>query len=114
MIGEHVVKWEGGQHVLKLSTRAMAGIEDATGLPFAEAMKSIGDEEGFRVKRLSQVLAPTMNGGKGATLDEAFELIDEIGLEAAGEAIGAAAEKAFPDLKGDAAGNGKTRKAAKI
>ena len=32
MIGEHVVKWEGGQHALKLSTRAMAGIGVHPGL----------------------------------------------------------------------------------
>ena len=113
MIGEHVVKWEGGQHALKLSTRAMARIETVTGLPFAQAMASIGNEKGFRITRLVDLISPMMNAGNGGTEDEAFELIDEIGFEAAGEAIVAAAEKAFPDLKRDAAGNGKARKAAK-
>lgn len=111
MIGEHVLKWEGGQHVLKLSTRAMARIETVTGLPFAQAMASVGDDTGFKVTRLVDILLPMMNGGRGADEDAAYELIDQIGLEAAGEAIGQAAEKAFPEMKKAASGNG--RKAAK-
>lgn len=111
MIGEHVLKWEGGQHVLKLSTRAQVRIEAATGLPFIKALQSIGDKEGFKITRLVELIAPMMNVGKGGTDDEACELIDEIGLEAAGEAIGEAAEKAFPDMKKAGSGNG--RKAAK-
>lgn len=111
MIGEHVLKWEGGQEILKLSTRAMARIENVTGLPFAQAMASVGDDTGFKVTRLVEIIAPMMNAGKGADDDAVYDLIDEIGLEAAGEAIGAAAEKAFPDMKKAASGNG--RKAAK-
>lgn len=111
MIGEHVLKWEGGQHVLKLSTRAQMRIEAATGLPFVKAFQSIGESDGFKITRLVELIAPMMHAGKGGTDDEACDLIDTIGLEAAGEAIGEAAEKAFPDMKKGASGNG--RKAAK-
>lgn len=113
MIGEHILKWEGGQHVFKLCTRAMAQIENATGLPFAQAMASVGDDTGFRITRLVDIIRPMMNAGQGGTEDDAYQLIDEIGLEEAGLAIGAAAEKAFPDLKKAAPGNAPARKPAK-
>ncbi|GLQ26135.1 hypothetical protein [Sulfitobacter pacificus] len=113
MIGEHVLKWEGGQHAIKLSARAMATIEEAHDLPFGEAMQSIGGEDGFRIKKLVQLLCPLMNAGKGGDEDEAYDLIDNAGVEEVGLALAAAAEKAFPEAKKASAGNGRSRKSAK-
>lgn len=113
MIGEHVLKWEGGQHIIKLSARAMATIEETHDLPFGEAMQTLSGEGNFRIQKLVQLLCPLMNAGKGGDEDEAYDLIDNIGIEAAGGALADAAEKAFPEAKKGAGGNGRSRKPAK-
>lgn len=97
----------GKSFVFKLSTRAMSALEDR----FDSSLDALvaGMESDPRIKTIAVFLAESMNDGAGATFNDACELVDQMGLEAAGELVGAIAEAAF-EQSADQAG-GKKKKA---
>lgn len=111
MISEHILNAGGRNVALKLPARAMKRIEDESGKPIAKALEAIADG-GFDVSMMILLLRNIMNGGAGASEDEACDLIDEIGLEASAEAIFKATKKGFGKAEKPAVGNAKGRKAA--
>lgn len=108
MISSVDVKVAGEPQKLRLTTRAMVALEER----FDQSLQEVfaGLEGNPRITVLVQILAEIMADGAGASGAEAVALVDEIGLEAAGEAIGAAAEKAFPEAPEAPAGAGSTTK----
>lgn len=107
MISSHHVKVGGKTQSLKLGTGAMMRLEATRGASITTILQQLqGDPS---VSDFVAVMAEVMNDGAGATQDDAVALIDLLGFEAAGEAIGKASELAFPEAAadGDAAGNAK-------
>ena len=107
MISSVELKAGAGGQRLRLTTRAMMALEDR----FDQALQEIfsGLEGNPRVSVLVRILAEMMDDGAGASDADAAALIDEIGLEAAGDAIGEAAEKAFPEAKAEPGSAAKNR-----
>jgi len=102
MIGSIDVKLNGKAHTLRLSTKAMARVERDLGtgiLQVAETMQ--GD---FKVGTVASLFAASMNDGKGGDIDDAYDIIDAVGLAGISETIGQLFEAAFPD-QDDTAGN---------
>lgn len=92
-------EYKGGSVVVKVTTRAMMGIEAAFGGRSVEEV-FIVLEKAPTVTSIVKVLAELMNEGAGATIEEAQALVDSIGIENIGDVIGGAAKLAFPE--GDA------------
>lgn len=120
MIATHEVKIGKITHKLKLSTRAIVRVEDAAGQTFFEVIgaRIAGDPEGetrqaTRTKTYVDILAATLGDGAGGTEDQAYDLIDAIGLVKAIELVQKLIADAFgeeaigddADGAGDDAGN---------
>lgn len=114
MIGSVTFKAGAAQHVLRLSTGAMVRLERENGKSIHELMERLQD--GVSVGFLAGMFQQMMNDGGGATEDEAFDLIDQLGgpLKAV-EQISAAVEAAFPQPEdgADGAGDGAKKGNAK-
>ena len=82
---------------LRLSTNALCRIEEVSGKAIGALIAGLSGAE----IRLSDLRFLVM-GAAGVSLDEAGDLIDEAGLQAAVEAIGKAIEAAFPTAEPDA------------
>lgn len=96
MIGAVTVKAGGADHTLRLSTRAMLGLERKYEKPIMEVLQ--GMETDSSVGRITALFAAVMNDGRGADEDAALDLIDEIGgMLKAVEVMGKVMDAAFPD-----------------
>lgn len=96
----------GGQRLpMKLSSRAMVRIEQSLGQGILKVFDHLQGES-FSMGSLAQILAALMNDGKGADIEEALDLIDEVGMIAASEAIAPVIEAAFPPAKSGTTGQG--------
>ena len=95
MIGQ--VKKEAGGQVfeLKLSAGAMMRIEEKFNAPISGVLQSLGDSP--PVTKLFQLLAEVLDAGRGVSIGEAADFVDEVGVPAAMEILGLACEKAFPE-----------------
>ena len=105
MISSHHVTAGGKTHSLKLGTGAMMRLEDTRGVSITRLLQQLqGDPS---VRDFVAIMAEVMNDGAGAPQEEAVALIDMLGFEAAGEAIGKTSELAFPEAAedGDDSGN---------
>lgn len=121
MIASHKVKVGRETHVLRLSSRAIARIEDETDQAFFDLIgvaenAADQDQDGaaetteakprprMRMKTIVTILGAAMNDGKGADEDTAFELFDALGFVEANVVLSAIIEKAFGDEKEKAKG----------
>lgn len=83
---------------LKLSASAMVRIERQAGTGIDKVLAGLQSEaDGFSVAKFVGIFAELMNAGKGASEDEALELLDAVGFAEAVAAFEAACEAAFPD-----------------
>ncbi|MFC0156530.1 hypothetical protein CDZ97_10160 [Mameliella alba] len=105
MISSHHVEVGGKTYSLKLGTGAMMRLESTRGVSISKLLAQLQGDPG--VRDFVAVMAEVMNDGAGATQEEAVELIDMLGFDAAGLAIGKASELAFPEAAqdDDASGN---------
>jgi hypothetical protein len=78
MISTVEVKVGKAVHKLKLSVRAQYRLEEATGQPIGELLVKLHTGDGG-VRLVAQCLAETLNDGAGAPLDDAFDLLEEMG-----------------------------------
>ena len=102
---------EGGTRALRLTTNAMVAYQDATGETLMEGLQSLQERPGD-MRRMRAMFWAGLGSG---SLDDAGDLVDEIGLSEAFRLIGEAASLAFPAAPEDAAGNpqkGRPKKAA--
>lgn len=104
----------GGQvQKLRLSTRAMASLERAHGgTPIQTIIAGLKDNAG--VDFVAKFFSATMNDGRGASEDDAFDMIDAAGgafelVDTVGEVIVAAFPESDPEA--DAQAGGKPKKA---
>lgn len=100
MISGVTVKVGDESRTLRMTARAMMAIEQRFEKGLIEVMQDM--EAGFKVTDLVSILSECANDGAGVSIDEAVEMLDEIGVMKAGELLGEVAEAAFPDAKGDA------------
>ncbi|MBC7285785.1 GTA-gp10 family protein [Hoeflea sp.] len=99
-----ITKQIGGKsETFRMTTRAMMAIEDHFGKGLIDVMQGL--EKGFRVTDLALLISECANDGAGGEITRATEIMDEIGVTAAGELLGEVAEAAFPDAKGQQAKN---------
>ena len=111
------VEFEAGGKAYRLhfSTNAISRFEDRFDKSFLSA---VGDNSGAGAK-ISVIRALFWAGLGVETLDEAGDVMDELGLHASSRLIGKAVAAAFPDAEDDgqdegaASGNGKKAPAAK-
>jgi len=97
MISSVTIDAGGERHTLKMGASAMMRLEDAFDKSVAGIVDDIQKEQ--RIGTIIRVLAECMNDGKGCAVDAASDLVDVLGIEGAGEALGKVAEAAFPDAK---------------
>ena len=109
---------QGAERALRFSINAMAEHVDRFGCGVLDDLTDTQDA-GLAVRALRRLMLTALCGGGGkATIEDAGDLIEAVGMRAAGEAITEAITAAFPqaDASGDAAsaaGNGKPKAAAR-
>lgn len=97
---------DGKSYALRLGTNQLADAEEAFGKPIGAIIQDM-QGDAVKVGDLRQFFAIAA----GLTTKEAGDLMDEIGLERAGELLGEAMNAAFPAADAGAEpGNGKGRK----
>ena len=92
---------EGGARALRFSTNAMVSYQDATNETLMDGLQALQEKPGD-MKRMRALFWAGLGGG---ALDEAGDIVDEIGLSEAFRLIGEAASLAFPAAPEDASGN---------
>lgn len=97
------VEFEAGgkRRVLRYSMNALVRLEEATGRSVTELGELLG--EGARMTDVRLMFWAALDGAP--TLDEAGDVMDEIGLDRAGRLISEAFQAAFPAADGEQ-GNG--------
>ncbi|MBY6121813.1 hypothetical protein KUV64_22010 [Mameliella alba] len=103
------------RQVLKLSASAMVRIERANDAGIDKALAGLQpDTDGFSVGRFVGLFAELLNAGKGASEEEALDLIDAVGFAPAVAAFEEACEAAFPqEAPGKPTPQGKRKPARK-
>lgn len=103
MRGRVTFEVKGEERALRFTTNAVCNLEEAANMGIAE----IGAElESGRVRLGLLRLLLWAGSTKSLTVEEAGDLIDEIGVMGAVEIIGRAFGAAFPDAEEADAGNG--------
>ena len=95
----------GKSYVFKLSTRAMSALEDRFDSSLQLRLVSLEDDP--RIKVIAMIIQESMNDGAGSDFTSACDLVDQIGLERAGDLVSAIAEAAFEQSADDASGKKK-------
>lgn len=90
---------------LRFTTNALCRVEEITGRGFADLAAGLGT--GFRITDLRVLFYA---GANLSSIEEAGDVIDDIGFQASGELVGKAIAAAFPET--EAAQQGKTAAAA--
>lgn len=102
--GEVSVVTEKKTHILKLSTNAICGIEEASGMGINAFSEGLSDPGNFKITNIRLMF---MHGIANITFAEAGNIIDELGIGLASEKLGEAMKLAFPDLESDNSNAGK-------
>lgn len=111
--GEKSVEIDGVEYTFRFSINAICELEELTGLPVTMV---IGDLERGYIKSMRAIVwAGLRDKHPGVTISQAGDLtqalIAEHGTEGAGVVVGNALVAAFPDISGEAQGDGKKAKA---
>jgi hypothetical protein len=109
MISTVTIQTANGPHEIKLSAAAMYRIEmgaaglapDGTRRGIAEVLQDLCD---FSVVSFANVFSECMDGGKGASVDAALEMMDDVGFAAAMAAFQRATEMPFQEAAESAPG----------
>ncbi|WP_434642765.1 GTA-gp10 family protein [Thermoanaerobacterium thermosaccharolyticum] len=100
MIAQYDLKVGDKIYPLKYNNKALRTLEKQLGMPITKIGRKMQEEE-FGVNELTEILRVGLIHWKpDVTIDEADEIIDEVGLQKASEAIGKAFELAFAPPKG--------------
>lgn len=102
MISTISVKANGTDHKLRFSARAMMKIERETGEGVMDFLKKM--DGSLQLSAILKLFEACLNDGKGASEDEALDIMDDIGAIKAAEVIGKAVSEAFPKAEGEAEG----------
>lgn len=105
---ERQISVAGKSYTLKYSARAFAALQDHYGLKSMKAVQErLGDAEQFGIDDMVAVIwAGLRTHHRDVSKDDVLGMIDELGLEQAGAAIGAAFAGAAPMAEEGAAGAG--------
>lgn len=96
----------GGQsHTFRMKNRAKRAIEHRLGGGIVGILQGMSGD--FSIGAMTVILAESMNDGAGAPIEQADDILDQIGEEQAAELLGEIVEAAFPE-----ASNSKNAKGA--
>jgi len=104
MIGTVTLDAGGERHTVKLSASAMYRLEQKS-TSWSEdgevwsISKILAQLDDFSMTRFAPIFAEIMNEGKGASLDDALDLMDKVNFADAVRVFEDASVKAFPDAK---------------
>lgn len=100
MIAQYDLKVGDKIYPLKYNNKALRTLEKQLGMPITKIGRKMQGEE-FGVNELTEILrVGLIHWNPDVTIDKADEIIDEVGLQKASEAIGKAFELAFAPPKG--------------
>ena len=100
MIAQYDLKVGDKTYPLKYNNKALRILEKSLGVPIQKIGKKLQNDE-MGINELTEILRVGLVHWKpDITIDEADDIIDEVGLAKASEAIGKAFELAFAPPKG--------------
>lgn len=85
----------GQSHTFRMKNRAKRAIEQRLGDGIVGILQDMGGN--FSISVLTVILAESMNDGAGAPIEQADDIVDQIGEEKAAELLGEVVEAAFPE-----------------
>lgn len=95
MIGSVDHEIGGKRKELRFSTRAMARVERNLNISIAGLMAGFGTTYG--INAAAEIIAASLNAGRGADIGVAYDAIDDMGQEAAFDLVGELLKAAYPD-----------------
>lgn len=107
--GMVVVESGGKDYVIRFGMNQVAAAEERFGMPFGKIIERLDVEDG-RNLRFSDV-RNLLSVSTGLKLDEAGDMMDDVGISEITEKLGQAIKAAFPDSGGSDEGNGEGQKA---
>lgn len=91
----------GENRAFKLGARAMQAVENRFDQGIIKVFQSM-DGEGYKMGVLAAVLAESAEDGRGTDDQDAFDMIDALGVEGANTLVESIINAAFPEAKGAA------------
>lgn len=92
--GEVPLQAGGQTHTLRFTTNALVELEQALGKPVSQIQENSG------IREIRAMVWAGLSHERRITLQEAGDLVDEAGLQAAAEAVGEAMRLAFGPQEG--------------
>lgn len=97
MIGSVVSEINGKRKELRFSTRAMVRVENTLGASIAQIMEGFGGKYGMNAA--CEIIAASLNNGRGADINIALDEVDNKGQEWAFGLVGDLLKAAYPDAE---------------
>lgn len=103
--GEVTFDAKGKTWTLQFTTNAMCEVEDAFEKSIVEVANDLQSEAGVKIKSIRTLFKIGIGGCD--SVEQAGDLMDAVGIQAAGELLGKAFSAAFPDADGEGGGKPK-------
>ncbi|HSH40544.1 MAG TPA: GTA-gp10 family protein [Arenicellales bacterium] len=102
---DRTIEVNGTTYTLRFSIRAMAALQDHYGLPSLDAVgKKLQDTENLSIEDMVAIMwAGLRTHHRDLTMDDALDMLDELGVNGMQQTLGEAMAGAMPDDDGQEA-----------